>query len=106
VEADVLIGSARDPNERVDLGRLRARPRIVAQTAGVHGGYYTCADGTKGTWSAVDPPGPVVDTYGAGDVFMAALTLALGRGDALDDALAFSAQASAAQLTHRGASPH
>ena len=34
------------------------------------------------------PPGPIVDTYGAGDVFMAALTLELARGDGRDEALA------------------
>jgi ribokinase len=105
VEVDVLIGSSSDPNERIDLDRLPVRPRIVAETAGVRGGRYTLADGTTGTWSSVPPPGPVVDTYGAGDWFMAGLTLALGRGDSLDDALAFSARSGASQLTRRGASP-
>jgi ribokinase len=106
VEVDVLIGSASDVNEQVDLSRLRARPRIVARTAGARGGTYTLADGTTGSWSAESPPGPIVDTYGAGDVFMAALTLALGGGDQLDDALAFGARSSAAQLTRRAGSPH
>ncbi len=106
VEVDVLIGSSSDVNEQFDLARLRAQPRIVARTAGVRGGTYTLADGTTGSWDAVPPPGPIVDTYGAGDVFMGALTLALGRGDSLDDALAFSARSSAAQLTRRGGNPH
>jgi ribokinase len=105
VEVDVLIGSSSDVNEQIDLTRLRAQPRIVARTAGARGGTYTLADGTTGSWDAVPPPAPIVDTYGAGDVFMAALTLALGRGDRLDDALAFSARSSAAQLTRRGGSP-
>jgi ribokinase len=106
VEVDVLIGSSSDVNEQIDVSRLRAAPRVVARTAGARGGTYTLADGTTGSWSAVPPPGPIVDTYGAGDVFMAALTLGLGRGDRLDDALAFAARSSAAQLTRRAGSPH
>ena len=47
-------------------------------TEGAKGGRYLADDGSEGRWEAVAPPGPVVDTYGAGDVFMAALTLALG----------------------------
>ena len=47
----------------------------------------------------------IVDTYGAGDVFMAALTLALGQGAGRDEALAQAARASAAQLTRRGGGP-
>ena len=41
------------------------------------------------TVSATTPrrPGPIVDTYGAGDSFCAALCFALTRGDALPDAL-------------------
>jgi ribokinase len=105
VEVDVLIGSSSDVNEQFDLARLRAQPHIVARTAGVRGGTYTLADGSIGSWNSVPPPGPIVDTYGAGDVFMAALTLALGRGDRLDDALSFSARSSAAQLTRRAGSP-
>ena len=47
----------------------------------------------------------MVDTYGAGDVFMAALTLALGEGLERDAALAQAARAAAAQLTRRGGGP-
>jgi sugar/nucleoside kinase (ribokinase family) len=46
-----------------------------------------------------------VDTYGAGDVFMAALTLELARGTGRDEALALAARAAAAQLTRRGGEP-
>ena len=47
----------------------------------------------------------MVDTYGAGDVFMAALTLALGEGLERDAALARAARSGAAQLTRRGGGP-
>ena len=60
---------------------------------------------SEGRWEAVAPPGPVVDTYGAGDVFMAGLTLALAQGRARDEALALAARAAAAQLTRRGGAP-
>jgi len=46
----------------------------------------------------------VVDAYGAGDSFAAALCFALARGDALDDALALAARAGAAVVT--GAGPY
>jgi len=48
------------------------------------------------------PPAAIVDTYGAGDSFGAALTFALGRGDELDDALTLAARAGAAVITGRG----
>ena len=54
------------------------RPRLCVWTEGADGGHYLTDDGSEGRWEAVPPPGPVVDTYGAGDVFMAALTLELG----------------------------
>ena len=105
VYADVLIGSAVDPSERIDPAALPVAPGVIAQTLGSEGGSYTTADGRTGRWQAAPLPGPVVDAYGAGDVLMAALTLALGRGDALDEAFAFAAAAAAGQLTRRGGTP-
>ncbi|MGH3143543.1 MAG: PfkB family carbohydrate kinase, partial [Gaiellales bacterium] len=37
-------------------------------------------DGRSGTYDRAASPGPVVDTYGAGDSFAAGLTVALGAG--------------------------
>jgi ribokinase len=105
VRADVLIGSAREPAEQVDVSRLAQRPEVVAQTLGAEGGEYVLADGTRGSWQAAPLDGPPVDAYGAGDAFMAGLALALGRGDGLDAALAFAARAGAAQLLRRGGGP-
>jgi ribokinase len=81
------------------------RPRLCVWTEGSEGGRYLAEDGSEGRWEASSPPGPVVDTYGAGDVFMAALTLALGEGLERDAALAGAARAAAAQLTRRGGGP-
>ena len=105
VELDVLCGSASDPNEAYDLADLRVRPRLCTWSEGAAGGRFVDADGTEGRWQAVAASGPVVDTYGAGDHFMVALTLALGRGERRDDALAYAARCAADQLTRRGAAP-
>jgi ribokinase len=105
VQVDVLAGSANDNGERYELADLPVRPRLCVWTDGSRGGHYLADDGSEGRWEAVVPPGPVVDAYGAGDVFMAALTLALARGEGRDDALAAAARAAAAQLTRRGGGP-
>jgi ribokinase len=102
VQVDVLAASARDGGERYDLADLPVRPRLCVWSEGADGGHYLAEDGSEGRWEAARPPGPIVDTYGAGDVFMAALTLELARGIARDEALALAARASAAQLTRRG----
>ena len=105
VQVDVLVGSAKDRGERYDVADLPVRPRLCVWTEGAEGGHYLAEDGTTGRWEASAPPGPVVDTYGAGDVFMAALTLGLGEGLERDAALARAARSGAAQLTRRGGGP-
>ena len=72
VELDLLVASANDPGERYD-GSLRVRH--VAVTDGANGGTL------DGEPYAAAPAGPIVDTYGAGDSFAAALAFALARGD-------------------------
>src|SRR3954447_15753278 len=59
VRADVLIGSAHAPGERVDAVRLPAAPTVIVQTRGRDGGSWTAADGTGGIWDTVEPPGPL-----------------------------------------------
>src|SRR5205814_1985877 len=78
----------------------RAGPtrRAFTHTDGAAGGT---ADGRR--YEPAPVPGPVVDAYGCGDSFSAALAFALARGDALDDALALAARAGAAVLAGRGA---
>jgi ribokinase len=93
-QLDLLVGSLNDPGEVLDPG-LEARTIVL--TDGARGGI---ANGER--FSAVDPPGPVSDFYGAGDSFSAALCFALARGDALPDALDLAAHAGAAVITGRG----
>jgi ribokinase len=94
VPIDLLSGSTNDPREHYD-GTLDAS--IVVVTDGPNGG--TANDEP---FAAVDPPGPIVDTYGAGDSFAAALAFALARGDELAAALQLATRAGAAVLTGRG----
>jgi ribokinase len=94
VRIDLMAGSTNDPREHYD-GSLDVG--LVVQTDGPNGGS---ANGEH--FDAIEPPGPVVDTYGAGDSFSAALAFALARGDALPDALKLAARAGAAVLAGRG----
>jgi ribokinase len=95
VSIDLLVASANDAGERYD-GSLEARH--VALTDGAAGGTL---DGAP--YSAVEARS-VVDTYGAGDSFAAALAFALARGDAAADAAALAAGAGAAVIA--GAGPY
>jgi ribokinase len=92
---DAVVGSAADPVEAFDPDVLREAPHLVVRTESVRGGRYETSDGRSGTYEAVDPPGPVVDTYGAGDSFAAGLTYALGIGMGIEEALALAARCGA-----------
>ena len=92
---DAVVGSAVDPAEAFDPDDLMNPPRLVVRTGSVRGGRYETSDGRSGTYEAVDPPGPVVDTYGAGDSFAAGLTFALGAGMDTDEALSLAARCGA-----------
>lgn len=101
VELDALIGSGKDDAERYHPGDLDPPPALIVSTAGVLGGWSQ----PGGPYSAAPAPGPVEDTYGAGDCFAAGLTFALGAGEGPADAIAFAARCGAAALTGRGVSP-
>jgi ribokinase len=73
----------------------------VVTTSGSLGGWIQ----PGGPCRPASIPGPVADAYGCGDSFAAGLTFALGRGDAIDDAVALAARCGAAVLTGRGPYP-
>jgi ribokinase len=102
VELDVLVGSATDEGERYEPGDLDPAPRVVVKTEGRDGGTYESDEGS-GRFEATPLPGPLADTYGAGDSFAAGLTYALARGDDLKAALAFASAQGAEAMTRRGA---
>jgi ribokinase len=101
VEIDVLVASAKDAGEHYEPGTLDPPPRVVVRTAGAAGGEWAAADGRRGRWEATPIPGPVRDSYGAGDSFAAGLTYGLGAGK-LEDALQLAARCGAACMTGSG----
>jgi ribokinase len=94
VRLDLLVGSGTDPGEGYDGG---LDVGLVVQTEGALGGV---AAGRR--FEPAPLPGPIADTYGAGDSFGAALCFALARGDDLDAALELATRAGAAVITGKG----
>ena len=80
VPLDALVRSALDPGERYEDGDLSPRPGLVVATERGAGGRWWRSDGTSGRYDAVEPPGPIRDTYGCGDAFAAGLTAAIAGG--------------------------
>ena len=103
VALDALVRSGSDKSERYRPGDLDPEPGIVVATAGSQGGAWTAADGRSGSYEPAPLPGPLEDTYGAGDSFAAGLTYALANGDDVEDAVAFAARCGSAALARRGA---
>jgi ribokinase len=98
VEVDALVLSASDPDEAYEFD-LSPAPRLVVITEGAAGGRLD--PGPR--WEAAPLPGPLADSYGAGDAFAASLTFALAEGQAPAEAAAFAARGASEQLTRRGA---
>jgi ribokinase len=103
VQLDALVHSSKDTGERYSAGQLQPEPRMVVGTAGSEGGTWTAAEGRTGSFHAAPLPGPVADTYGAGDSFAAGLTFALGSGFDVEPALELASRCGAASITGRGA---
>jgi ribokinase len=102
VRLDALIYSDLDEFETAFARALDPPPTLLVATRGAEGGRYKTAQGQRGTWAAAPLPGPIADTYGAGDSFAAALTFALAQGREPEAALAVAARAGATCLTGRG----
>ncbi len=102
VSPDVLIGSASDPAEQFDPEDLDPRPAAVVITEGRLGGRHRANGGAWRRWDATAPPGQVVDSYGAGDRFLAGVTMALSQGAELADAVLVGAACGAAAVACRG----
>jgi ribokinase len=98
VQLDALVGSGEDEGEVYRPGDLDPAPDVAVTTAGGLGGWLQ----PGGPFRSARLPGPVVDTYGAGDCFASGLTFALARGDAVEEAVRIAAQCGAAVMTGRG----
>lgn len=99
--ADLLV--ANDAEAAAYGDRLHASGGLVAVTHGAAGA--TLFQGGRPLATAAPPPVQAVDTTGAGDTFVAALTLALLEGQAEARALAFACTAGALSVTRPGAQP-
>jgi ribokinase len=102
VQLDLLVSSSRDAGEQYKPGDIEPPPALVARTAGGDGGWIEATDGTTTGWNAAPLPGPPVDTYGAGDCFVAGLTYGLAAGRSPAEAVAIGARCGAACVTGRG----
>lgn len=83
--------------------RLDAMPARIARTHGASGAALF--QGGREIARAAPPPIRAVDTTGAGDCFVAALTVALAEGRGEDLALTFAVRAAALACTRQGAQP-
>jgi ribokinase len=99
IELDALVGSGRDDGERYEPGDIDPPPKLRVATLDAEGGYAE----PGGPFPAAPLPGPVVDSYGAGDSFAACLTFGLAAGKAPAEAVELAARCAAAALTGRGA---
>jgi ribokinase len=99
VALEALIGSGSDPGEVYTPGELVPPPGLYVAT---HGGAGGVAE-PGGDFPAAPLPGPLVDTYGAGDSFAAGVTYGLAAGLPRGEAIALAARCGAAALTGRGA---
>jgi ribokinase len=103
VQLDALILSADDERERAAAERVSPPPKLVVSTEGARGGHWTGGEGRTGHFESAPLPGPVRDSYGAGDCFAAGVTYALGEGKPVDEALALGARLGAEAMTRAGA---
>lgn len=71
------------------------RPRIVIATAGSAGGYVLTTDGALSTFRATPLSGPIVDSNGAGDAFVAGFITAFLADHDIDACVAAGAEAGA-----------
>jgi ribokinase len=102
VRVDVLVCSARDPDEQPADHPALVEPGVTIATAGADGGTWRAAEGRAGAWAAAELPGPVHDAYGAGDCFNAGVTFGLALGEDLDRAIERGAAGGADAVTRHG----
>ena len=103
VVLDALVRSRNDQGETYRPGDLEPPPRADVATSGPLGGSYTLAGGAPTHFQPAAAPGPLQDTYGAGDSFAAGLTYGLAEGLDMDEAVDLASRSGAAALARRGA---
>jgi ribokinase len=101
VRLDALVHSGKDPGERYAQGELDPPPDVVVRTDGQKGGTWRRSNGARGRYPSLEPPAPVVDTYGAGDMFAGGLTAGLAAGLPLEETLELAARCGAFRAAGR-----
>lgn len=92
-----------EPRRILAVYRQHAPQAILGVKLGAQGAVLSPPDGDCQWIAPVEPPGPVVDTTGAGDCFYAGLVAGLVRGWSLQDAGRLAAAAGACCVTGLGA---
>lgn len=98
VHLDALIGSGLDPDEQLSEPLGFPTPRVQIATEGDNGGWLT----PGGRYTAAQPPGPMIDSYGCGDSFAAGVTVGLSAGWSVREAIALGADIGAHCTTWQG----
>jgi sugar/nucleoside kinase (ribokinase family) len=93
-----------DPRRIVDIFRSCGAPGVLGVKLGSQGALLSPAAGQFLELSCVTPPGPIVDTTGAGDCFYAGLLTGLLKQMSLIDAGRLGAATAACCITGMGAS--
>ena len=102
VQLDAVVGSDGDESERYETGDLEPIPHLAVLTRGEKGGRFSVDGAEWQTFEAPGLPGPIADTYGAGDSFAAGLTLGIGEFGDTKKAIDLASRCGAAVLTGRG----
>jgi len=100
--ADLVFVSDTRLGERAAKEAAELAPRTVLVTGGAAGATLHTPGVPPTHVPAATPPGPVVDTNGAGDAFAAGVIAARLRGAGILDAARYAARVAAAACTHDG----
>ncbi|WBB49768.1 PfkB family carbohydrate kinase [Verrucosispora sp. WMMA2044] len=98
-ELVLVSGAALDDRAATVAGTLAPRPVLVTRGAD---GADLYLGGDVRRIPAAEPPGPVIDTNGAGDAFAAGIITARSRGATWAEAAGYASRVTAAACTHDG----
>ena len=93
-----------EPEAILDAYRSCGTSAVLGVTSGEEGALLSPAPGLVIDVPAIPPPGPIVDTTGAGDCFLAGLVAGLLNGLSLPEAAALASATAAYSITGLGGS--